>query len=164
MFSAELIQRVQVLGEILVAKKLKLVIAESCTGGLVAALMTEVAGSSVWFDGGFVTYSNQMKVNQLHVSLATLEIYGAVSEDTAREMANGALDMVGAEISASITGIAGPSGGSQEKPVGTVCFAWAVREAKVATTTRHFSGDRQQVRLQAVSACIDGLVKLAEAY
>lgn len=164
MFSSELIQRAQDLGGILVAKKLKLVMAESCTGGLVAALMTEIAGSSAWFDGGFVTYSNQMKVGQLHVSSATLEAYGAVSENTALEMAHGALNAAGAEIAASITGIAGPAGGNQEKPVGTVCFAWVGREADIATTTRHFAGDRQQVRLQAVSACIDGLIKLAEAY
>lgn len=164
MFSAELIQRAQFLGEILAAKKLKLVMAESCTGGLVAALLTEVAGSSAWFDGGFVTYSNQMKVNQLHVSPATLEIYGAVSEDVALEMAHGALDAAGVDVVASITGIAGPAGGSPEKPVGTVCFAWVGREAKIVVTTQHFAGDRQQVRLQAVSACVNGLIQLAEAY
>lgn len=162
MFSAELIQLAQTLGQILTAKKLKLVLAESCTGGLVSALMTEVAGSSAWFEGGFVTYSNQMKMDQLFVSPSTLELYGAVSEHTAIEMAHGALEQANADIAASITGIAGSAGGSLEKPVGTVCFAWVGHEIEPTTITLHFTGDRQQVRLQAVSACIHGLIEFAE--
>ncbi|HEY3301642.1 MAG TPA: CinA family protein [Methylophilaceae bacterium] len=164
MFSAELVQLAQALGEILVAKKLKLVLAESCTGGLVAALMTEIAGSSAWFEGGFTTYSNQMKIDQLGVSPSTLDVYGAVSENTAIEMAHGALNKAGAAIAASITGIAGPAGGSREKPVGMVCFAWVGRELAPITSTLHFAGDRQQVRLQAVLVCVQGLIKLAQAY
>lgn len=164
MFSAELIQLAHALGEVLVAKKLKLVLAESCTGGLVAALMTEVAGSSVWFEGGFVTYSNSMKMDQLGVSSSTLNMYGAVSEHTAIEMAHGALNKTSAAIAASITGIAGPAGGSKEKPVGMVCFTWLGRELAPTTSTLHFAGDRQQVRLQAVLACVQGLIKLAQAY
>jgi nicotinamide-nucleotide amidase len=164
MFSAELVQLAQALGEILIAKKLKLVLAESCTGGLVSALMTEVAGSSAWFEGGFITYSNPMKMDQLGVSPSTLDMYGAVSENTAIEMAHGALNKASADIAASITGIAGPAGGSKEKPVGMVCFAWVGRDLAPTTTTLHFAGDRQQVRLQAVSACIHGLIKIAETY
>jgi nicotinamide-nucleotide amidase len=164
MFSAELIQLAQILGEILATKKLKLVLAESCTGGLVTALMTEVAGSSVWFEGGFVTYSNPMKVDQLGVSPSTIDIHGAVSEYTAIEMAHGALNKAGTNIAASITGIAGPAGGSKEKPVGMVCFAWVGHELAPTTTTLHFAGNRQQVRLQAVTECVHGLIKIAQVY
>ncbi len=164
MFDLALLQQAQDLAEILSKKKLKLVLAESCTGGLVTALLTEIAGSSAWLEGGFVTYSNQMKVNQLRVSPSTLEVFGAVSEYTAIEMAHGALDEVSADIAAAITGIAGPAGGSEEKPVGTVCFAWVGQASEPITTTLHFAGDRQQIRLQAVLACVDGLAKLALAY
>jgi nicotinamide-nucleotide amidase len=123
--------------------------AESCTGGLVAAALTELAGSSRWFDRGFVTYSNAAKREQLGVSAQSLEQFGAVSEAVAREMASGALSRSGAALALAITGIAGPGGGSADKPVGTVCFAWAVQGAGVWAQTLHLPGDRGAVRLQA---------------
>jgi nicotinamide-nucleotide amidase len=123
--------------------------AESCTGGLVAAALTEVAGSSVWFDRGFVTYSNAAKRQQLGVSAHSLDQFGAVSETVAREMAQGALGRSDAALALAITGIAGPGGGSPDKPVGTVCFAWALRSQGVWSETLHLPGDRAAVRLKA---------------
>src|SRR5450830_150007 len=112
------------LGELLKAEQRMLAFAESCTGGLCRSLITEIAGSSAWFDSGYVTYSNQAKVEVLGVSTTTLKTHGAVSEQTAIEMALGCLRNGRVNIAASITGIAGPTGGTLEKPVGTVCFAW----------------------------------------
>ena len=150
------------LGTSLKAKGLKLALAESCTGGLVSSLITEIAGSSAWFDRGFVTYSNQAKIEMLGVSASTLEIEGAVSEATAIEMAQGAVTHSTADIAASITGIAGPDGGSAEKPVGTVCFAWATTDGKSQSSRLHFAGTRQQVREQAAKAVLQGLLKLLQ--
>ena len=113
------------LGQALKARGFMLAMAESCTGGLVAESITSIAGSSAWFDRGFVTYSNAAKIDMLGVSGKTLEAFGAVSEQTAAEMAAGALRNSTSQIAGSITGIAGPGGGSEEKPVGTVCFGWA---------------------------------------
>ena len=124
--------------------------AESCTGGLIAAAMTSVAGSSSWFDRGFVTYSNEAKMEVLGVAPATLEHHGAVSEPTAREMAVGALSKSGAHIAVAVTGIAGPGGGTQAKPVGMVCFGWARRDGQVWTQTVHFAGNRDTVRRKSV--------------
>jgi len=132
--------------------------AESCTGGLVAGAITDVAGSSAWFDRGFVTYSNEAKMELLGVSAATLAQHGAVSEATARAMAEGALERSRARLAVAITGIAGPGGGSTAKPVGTVCFAWAVRDGATIATTRHFDGDRFAVRRAAVAAALAGLL------
>jgi len=132
--------------------------AESCTGGLVAGAITDVAGSSVWFDRGFVTYSNEAKMELLGVPEATLAQHGAVSEATARAMAEGALARSRARLAVAITGIAGPGGGSAAKPVGTVCFAWAVRDDATIATTRHFDGDRFAVRRAAVAAALAGLL------
>ncbi len=114
--------------------------AESCTGGLIAGAITDVAGSSAWFDRGFVTYSNAAKVEMLGVRPETLAALGAVSEATAREMAAGALARSGADIAVAVTGVAGPAGGTPEKPVGLVCFAWAIRDAARRVPHRAFRG------------------------
>jgi nicotinamide-nucleotide amidase len=132
--------------------------AESCTGGLVAGAITAVAGSSAWFDRGFVTYSNAAKTALLGVAPETIERDGAVSEATARAMAAGALARSDATLAVAITGIAGPAGGTVAKPVGTVCLAWAARDAAVEATTLHLSGDRAAVRRASVAAALDGLV------
>jgi nicotinamide-nucleotide amidase len=145
-------------GAVLARDGARLALAESCTGGLVAAAITEVPGSSGWFDRGFVTYSNAAKADLLGVAPATLERDGAVSEATAREMAMGALTRSGADCAAAVTGIAGPGGGSAAKPVGTVCFAWVRRGALVRTATMCFPGDRAAVRAASVAAALQGLL------
>jgi nicotinamide-nucleotide amidase len=137
------------LGKRCVQSKSVLAGAESCTGGLIAGAITCVSGSSAWFDRGFVTYSNEAKMELLGVSAATLEAFGAVSEETALEMAHGALNRSGATHSFSVTGVAGPTGGSAAKPVGMVCFGFADRN-RVETTTKHFRGDRAAVREESV--------------
>lgn len=147
------------LGDALQAHGYMLALAESCTGGMVAEAMTSVAGSSAWFDRGFITYSNTAKVDMLDVAHATLETYGAVSEQTAAEMALGALRNSTAEICGSITGIAGPTGGTSNKPVGTVCFGWAGRHFPVMTCTQRFEGDRQCIRQQATLFLLSRLLE-----
>ncbi|MEK9825420.1 MAG: CinA family protein [Methylotenera sp.] len=137
------------LGIALKAHGKMLTLAESCTGGMLASAITNIAGSSVWFDRGFVTYSNAAKIEMLGVSADTIETKGAVSVETAAEMAQGALAHSAAQVSASITGIAGPDGGSAQKPVGTVCFAWMGSNIQLQTSVRHFKGDRHAVRQQA---------------
>jgi nicotinamide-nucleotide amidase len=132
--------------------------AESCTGGLVAGAITAIAGSSGWFERGFVTYSNEAKMEMLSVPADTLARHGAVSEQTARAMAEGALRLGGADFAVAITGVAGPSGGTAAKPVGMVCFAWAARESPTSTATRHFPGDRAAVRLASVIHALQGLI------
>nr|WP_319555230.1 nicotinamide-nucleotide amidase [uncultured Vibrio sp.] len=124
--------------------------AESCTGGGVAAAITDIAGSSGWLDRAFVTYSNEAKMEMLGVQAHTLETHGAVSEPVVIEMVQGALEHSNATIGVSISGIAGPSGGSEEKPVGTVCFAFADNQQWLLVETMHFDGDRAAVREQAV--------------
>ncbi len=138
-----------------------LALAESCTGGGAAQAVTEVAGSSGWFDRGFVTYSNEAKMEMLGVSAGGLKQYGAVSEQVAREMAAGALRHSQAQMAASITGIAGPGGGSVEKPVGMVCFAWATTDGVLVSRTCHFEGDREAVRRQSVAILLQGVVNCA---
>jgi nicotinamide-nucleotide amidase len=140
----------------------RLVTAESCTGGWVAQVVTSAAGSSEWFDRGLVTYSNDAKMQLLGVSPDTLKAHGAVSEETAREMASGALARSNATVSLAITGIAGPTGGSAAKPVGTVCFAWCRSGARTISETRHFPGDREAVRRQSVVHALQNLVKILE--
>lgn len=137
------------LGTALKAGNMMLTLAESCTGGMVAQAITSVAGSSAWFDRGFVTYSNAAKIEMLGVHHLTLEKYGAVSEEVATEMALGALKNSHAQIAGSITGIAGPDGGTAEKPVGTVCFAWAEIHQPATSITKNFNGNRQEIRQQA---------------
>lgn len=148
----------QQLGQTLAQHSYLLSLAESCTGGLVAAAITDIAGSSAWFDRGFVTYSNEAKQEMLAVSAKTLQTHGAVSEQTATEMATGALKHSRAHVAASITGIAGPAGGSEDKPVGMVCFAWADKNGLLTTSTEYFSGNRQSVRQQAAAYAISGIL------
>jgi len=140
----------QQLGELLLKHKQILVTAESCTGGGVANAITEIAGSSAWFDRAFVTYSNEAKQEMIGVEGQTLAEFGAVSEPVVIQMVQGALKNSNATIGVSISGIAGPTGGSEEKPVGTVCFAWADKSEWLKVETQHFTGDRSAVRTQAV--------------
>lgn len=149
------------LGKALKARGWMLALAESCTGGMTAAAVTSIPGSSGWFDRGFVTYSNEAKIQMLGVKAETLEKFGAVSEETAREMALGALKNSLAQIACSITGIAGPDGGTVEKPIGTVCFAWATKNQPVKSLTSHFTGDRHSIRQQSAHAALAGLLVLA---
>lgn len=160
MANAELLVLGSKLGHALKARGLKLVLAESCTGGWVSQAVTAIAGSSVWFDRGFVTYSNAAKQEMLEVAQQTLDMHGAVSEHTALEMALGALKHSHANITAAITGIAGPDGGTVEKPVGTVCFAWATDTGLSDSVTLYFSGDREQVRRESVKTALEGLLRL----
>ncbi len=149
-------------GERLKASAGMLVTAESCTGGWVAQAVTAIAGSSDWFERGFVTYSNAAKQELLGVQRNTLEIHGAVSEETAREMAQGALSRSRGTLSLSITGIAGPAGGSAAKPVGTVCFAWLAKGRPAVSETCRFEGDRESVRRQSVIHALEGVLKLLD--
>ncbi len=146
------------LGHKLLGRGEWLAAAESCTGGWLAQSVTAIAGSSAWFDRGFVTYSNAAKQEMLGVPEPTLKRHGAVSEATARAMALGALAHSRANWSLAITGIAGPGGGSPEKPVGTVCFAWAEKDGGCEAQTCHFSGDRAAVREKSVLSALRGLV------
>lgn len=155
---SELEKLAERLGALLLERGECLAAAESCTGGWLAQSVTAIAGSSAWFDRGFVTYSNAAKVDMLGVPETTLERHGAVSEATARAMAQGALTHSGADWSVAITGVAGPSGGSPEKPVGTVCFAWAWREGGCEASTCHFGGDRACVRECSVDYALKGLL------
>lgn len=152
-----------VVGRLLKAKGEKLVTAESCTGGGVAEAITAISGSSEWFDRGFVTYSNEAKQEMLRVAAATLSAHGAVSEETAREMALGALAVSPGTVSVSVTGVAGPTGGTRAKPVGMVCFAWARSgEAVPRSETRQFPGDREAVRRQSVLRALQGIAELLD--
>jgi nicotinamide-nucleotide amidase len=148
------------LAKTLLANRWRLSTAESCTGGLVSASITALAGSSEWFERGYVTYSNQAKSEDIDVSQNLIEEYGAVSDQVARAMALGAKQNSGADIALSITGIAGPTGGSPEKPVGTVCFAWVLANDQMISETKHFEGDRQQIRQQACDFSLRKLLNL----
>jgi len=136
-----------------------LVTAESCTGGWAAQAITSVAGSSEWFERGFVVYSNAAKLELLGVHAETLQRHGAVSEETAAEMALGALARSKASVALAITGVAGPGGGSPDKPVGTVCFAWARAGGWSRTQTLHLPGDRESVRRQSVVRALQGVLE-----
>jgi nicotinamide-nucleotide amidase len=151
------------LGRIVYARGWTVATAESCTGGLIAGAITDVAGSSAWFDRGFVTYSNEAKIEMLGVGAATLEAHGAVSEATAREMVAGALARSGATIAVAVTGIAGPAGGSPSKPVGLVWLAWGRRDGRVEAQAEHFAGDRAAVRTATVRWALEGLIERASA-
>lgn len=157
---AELLALSAQLGQALLARQWMLALAESCTGGWVAQSITAIPGSSAWFDRGFVTYSNLAKEQMLGVSATTLEHYGAVSTATAQEMAVGALTHSAADISAAITGTAGPDGGSPQKPVGTICFGWAHENGYILTQQMVFPGDREAVRRQSVKTSLNGLLQL----
>ena len=146
------------IGSGLKAAGLTLATAESCTGGWVAEVVTSVSGSSEWFDRGFVTYSNEAKREMLGVAEATLMRSGAVSEEAAREMAAGAIAHSRAGVAVAITGVAGPTGGTPAKPVGMVCFAWALRGGVVESETCRFDGDRESVRRQSVVHALEGVL------
>ena len=148
-------------GMLLLSNGQRLVTAESCTGGWVAQCVTAIAGSSAWFERGFVTYSNDAKCEILGVEAATLERHGAVSEASAASMALGALRHGHADWSLAITGVAGPDGGLPGKPVGTVWFAWADTHGRLETEVRHFAGDRQSVRAGAVEHALRGILRRA---
>ena len=145
-------------GEALKARGLMLVTAESCTGGWVAVAATAIPGSSDWFERGYVTYSNAAKREELGVREDTLGRHGAVSEQTAREMAAGALERGHGHVALAITGVAGPTGGTPEKPVGMVCFAWA-HGSKMLSETKCFDGDRESVRRQSVLHALQGVLE-----
>ena len=147
------------LAEILLSRNWTVSLAESCTGGLVSATLTELAGSSEWFERGYITYSNEAKTECLDVPAQLIESHGAVSEPVAKAMAEGARINSGSDVAISITGIAGPSGGTAEKPVGTVCFGWAT-ENQTLSKTIHFDGDRQAVRQQATEFALTELIAL----
>jgi nicotinamide-nucleotide amidase len=151
------------LGARLKARGAMLVTAESCTGGWAAQAVTAIAGSSEWFERGFVTYSNAAKEEVLGVRPATLARHGAVSEETAREMALGALERSRGTVALAITGIAGPGGGSPAKPVGTVCFAFAAKGHAPSVETRRFGGDRDAVRRQSVEHALAAVMDLLDA-
>jgi nicotinamide-nucleotide amidase len=146
-------------GARLKAHGLKLVTAESCTGGWVAQAVTAIAGSSDWFERGFVTYSNEAKREMLGVRAETLDRTGAVSEETALEMARGALAASRGQVAVSITGVAGPTGGTAAKPVGMVCFGWALAAGGADAATKRFPGDREQVRRQSVIFALQGVLE-----
>lgn len=147
------------LGRILSERGLKLVTAESCTGGWIAKTITDVPGSSGWLDRGFVTYSNDAKSDMLGVDADTIARQGAVSKAVVAEMAMGALANSPAEVSVAVSGIAGPGGGSADKPVGTVWFAWSVPETGLSTHCECFDGDREAVRRQTVVLALKTLIR-----
>jgi nicotinamide-nucleotide amidase len=150
-------------GQGLLARHWRLALAESCTGGWIAKVITDVPGSSGWFERGFVTYSNTAKVDLLAVPQALLDSHGAVSPETVNAMAAGALRHSRAEIALAVSGIAGPEGGSPDKPVGTVWLAWTVRGRPGHSRCYTFPGDREAVRRQAVAAALEGVLELLDA-
>jgi nicotinamide-nucleotide amidase len=149
--------KIQTLSQLLTNQSLTLSVAESCTGGNLSALLTSVSGSSTYFDRGYIAYSNQAKMDMLDVDAEILEQFGAVSEQTAFEMVNGVIQNSHSDIAVSITGIAGPTGGTVEKPVGMVCFGFCVKD-KHFVKTQHFSGDRETVVASSVDFVIQTLV------
>lgn len=162
MADEKLYQLAEQVGQALQARALMLATAESCTGGWIAAAVTMVPGSSKWFERGFVTYTYISKREMLGVSADTLAAHGAVAEPTVREMARGALAASHAQIAVAVSGTAGPGGGTLDKPVGTVCFAWSAEDGKAHSETRHFAGDREAVRRQAVAYALEGVLRLLE--
>jgi nicotinamide-nucleotide amidase len=158
MKQAQLEARAARVGALLLANGQSLSTAESCTGGWVAQCLTAIAGSSAWFERGFVTYSNEAKQEMLGVGRETLVRHGAVSEATCAAMAAGALAHSRADWALAVSGIAGPSGGQPDKPVGTICFAWAGPDGRIETETCRFDGDREAVRARSVAHALDGLL------
>ena len=154
----ELFTLAKIVGQALQAQQKKLVTAESCTGGWIAQALTDVPGSSLWFDRGFVTYSNTSKIEMLGVKLKTLETYGAVSEETATEMVSGALAFSHADCAIAVTGIAGPQGGTREKPVGTVFIGWGYKNQNIKVIQLKLTGNRHEIRSQPVKIALEGVV------
>jgi nicotinamide-nucleotide amidase len=148
------------LGQLLASRQWTITTAESCTGGGIASAITSVAGSSRWFEQGFVTYSNNAKLQQLGIVEAVLIEHGAVSEAVVRAMAVQACDKAGANVAIAVSGVAGPGGGSADKPVGTVWLAWTIQNTGTTAKCYQFKGDRNAVRAQAVSMAIDELTKM----
>jgi nicotinamide-nucleotide amidase len=148
------------LGERLKARRMMLATAESCTGGWVSKVITDVTGSSAWFDRGFVVYHGRAKHELLGVRQETLQAHGEVSEATVREMAEGALARSQSQVTLAISGIAGPGGGTPYKPVGMVCFAWAGEGRATRSCVEHFDGDREAVRHQAVARALRGVLDM----
>jgi len=160
---AELYALAGKVGDALKARKLMLATAESCTGGWVGQAVTMVPGSSHWFDRGFVTYTNEAKHEMLGVRVKTLKKFGAVSEQSVREMIEGTLSRSKAHVALAVSGIAGPDGGSPGKPVGTVCLAWGKKKGVPPhSVMRHYAGDRDAVRRQAVIDALEGVLALLE--
>ena len=161
MFTKKTVQELtQVLGQKLTQAGLVTATAESCTGGGVAYAITEISGSSQWFDRGFVTYSNEAKTQMLGVDPKIIKQYGAVSEQVVEQMAIGAVKNSDADLAVAISGIAGPEGGSAEKPVGTVCFSWYNRDKESKTATYLLIGDRTEVRTQAIQIALNGFMEM----
>ena len=154
---SDLRTRAEALGERFRARRLSLVTAESCTGGWIAKTVTDIAGSSAWFDCGLAAYSYEAKQGLLGVRPETLEHFGAVSRETVIEMVSGALVHSGAGVAVAVTGIAGPGGGTEDKPVGTVWIAWKRRGGYPRAEIFHFDGDRESVRRQTVAAALEGI-------
>lgn len=148
------------LGSALLERGWRMATAESCTGGWIAQVMTATAGSSDWFECALVTYSNAAKVGLLGVDAMTLERFGAVSVETAQQMADGALRVLGVDVAVAVTGVAGPGGGSLDKPVGTVCFGFAVAGRNTLTERHVFPGDRREVRARTVAHALNRLLVL----
>jgi len=149
-------------GRALARRNLMVATAESCTGGWVSEAITMVPGSSEWFERGFVTYTYISKREMLGVNEQTLAQYGAVSEAVVREMAQGALKFSHAQVSLAVSGTAGPNGGTPDKPVGTVCFAWCVKDGEPYSERRYFPGDREEVRRQSVAHALTVLIETVE--
>ena len=148
------------LGECLKAQGVKLATAESCSGGWIAKTITDLPGSSAWFEGAIVCYSNESKHDLLGVSAATIEEFGAVSGETVLEMTDGVFDHTGADVAVSVSGIAGPDGGSDDKPIGTVWLCWGKRDKSSYANEFHFEGDREAVRLQTVEAALLAVIDI----
>jgi nicotinamide-nucleotide amidase len=160
MTDEKLYQLAERVGKALKAKGMMMASAESCTGGWIAQAVTAVPGSSAWFERGFVTYTYISKREMLGVKNETLEAHGAVSQETVHEMTVGALAHSHAQVAVSVSGTAGPSGGTPEKPVGTVCFGWGTKDGVVCTAVMHFNGDREAVRRQAVVFALERVLNV----
>ena len=148
------------LSKILIEEKWNLATAESCTGGLISKIITDISGSSGWFTNGIITYSNYSKVKLLNIDKDKINDTGVVSEIIALDMAKNIMTMSGANISVGVTGIAGPGGGNDTKPVGTVCFGWATKFEAISETC-YFTGDREEVRYASVEKALYGLIEIA---
>jgi nicotinamide-nucleotide amidase len=160
---AEIYELAERVGATLKARKLMISTAESCTGGWIGQAITMVPGSSSWFDRGFITYTNDAKQHMLGVRAETLSTFGAVSEQTVREMVAGALAKSRAQIAVAVSGIAGPDGGSPSKPVGTVLLAWGQKGTEPHAQPMHFPGDRDTVRRQSVIVALEGILELLQS-
>lgn len=150
-------ERIHVLAKFLINGNLKISVAESCTGGALASALTSISGASSYFDRGYIAYSNEAKVNMLKVDSQTIDTEGAVSEAVAIAMAEGAASQSGTDISVAITGIAGPAGGTKEKPIGTVCFGFCVKN-NLSTCTQSFQGSREEIVSQSVGFALNHLI------